>query len=152
MEGSSTKKEITFGMSCIAVIFLIVFVTTNYHDNYEIPPAPEGQKFYSLSCFLNVYKIVYDFPSLPSYDCSIIYVPLDTFDTTIADAEMNYPTVEKITLVLLFLVSVSVFGITIIELLYNKLDWYVQPLANIVIRRYKFVVERNRLQTMTPHP
>ena len=53
---------------------------------------------------------------------------------------------------LLFILCVGILGAVIVELLYNKSDWYLTPLVNRVVRRYNFTVQRNRLRTMNGHP
>lgn len=50
------------------------------------------------------------------------------------------------------MLAIGMFGVTLVELLNNKLDWYITPLVNRVNRRYMFVIERNRLRTMNGHP
>ena len=53
---------------------------------------------------------------------------------------------------ILFVICAGMLGMIIIELLYNRLDWYLTPLVNRVIRRYNYTIERNRLTTMQGHP
>lgn len=53
---------------------------------------------------------------------------------------------------ILFIICAGILGIVIVELLYNKLDWYLTPLVDYCIKRYAFVQERNRLSTMQGHP
>ena len=53
---------------------------------------------------------------------------------------------------LLFLFCAGFLMAIIIELLYNKVDWFIDPLYNKVVRRYNFTIERNRLRTMQGHP
>lgn len=53
---------------------------------------------------------------------------------------------------ILFLIAVGILGSTIVELLYNKSDWYLTPLVNRVVKRYNFTLQRNRLRTMSAHP
>jgi len=53
---------------------------------------------------------------------------------------------------ILFIFCAGILGSVIVELLYNKSDWYLTPLVNRVVRRYNFTVERNRLRSMNGHP
>ena len=53
---------------------------------------------------------------------------------------------------LLFILCAGILGVVIVELLYNKTDWYLTPLYNRVVRRYYWTLERNRLRTMQGHP
>ena len=53
---------------------------------------------------------------------------------------------------LLFMICAGILGVVIVELLYNKTDWFIDPLYNRVVRRYNFTLERNRLRTMQGHP
>ena len=53
---------------------------------------------------------------------------------------------------LLFMLCAGILGVAIVELLYNKSDWYLTPLVNRVVRRYHWTIERNRLRTMQGHP
>ena len=52
----------------------------------------------------------------------------------------------------LFMMCAGILGGLIVELLFNKSDWFITPLVNRVIRRYNYTVERNRLLTMQGHP
>jgi hypothetical protein len=53
---------------------------------------------------------------------------------------------------LLFVICAGILGGVIVELLYHKIDWFLTPLVNRVVRRYNYTVERNRLTTMQGHP
>ena len=53
---------------------------------------------------------------------------------------------------MLFVLCAGLLGITIVELLYNRTDWFADPLCNRVVRRYRWTLERNRLETMQGHP
>ncbi len=53
---------------------------------------------------------------------------------------------------ILFVICAGMLGMIIIELLYNRMDWYLTPLVNRVVRRYNFTVQRNRYSTMNGHP
>ncbi len=106
---------------------------------------PEGMKLYKEHCFVNVFH----FP--PSYDCSPQFVPIDFTNTIIQSTSTFNPTVETY-VGFLFIIASSILGITIIELLYNKADWFLTPLVNCVVKRYNYTIERNRLLTMRGHP
>lgn len=43
---------------------------------------------------------------------------------------------------LLFMLASAILGIVIVELLYNKIDWYIDPLVERVKKRYEFVQNR----------
>jgi hypothetical protein len=53
---------------------------------------------------------------------------------------------------ILFMICAGILGMIIIELLYNKIDWYLTPLVNRVVRRYHYTIQRNRLRSMNGHP
>ena len=53
---------------------------------------------------------------------------------------------------ILFVICAGMLGMIIIELLYNRLDWYLTPLVNRVVRRYNYTIQRNRLRSMNGHP
>ena len=53
---------------------------------------------------------------------------------------------------ILFVLCAGMLGVIIIELLYNRLDWYLTPLVNRVVRRYNYTIQRNRLRSMNGHP
>jgi hypothetical protein len=52
----------------------------------------------------------------------------------------------------LFMICAGILGSIIVELLFNKSDWFITPLVNRVVRRYHYTIERNRLTTMQGHP
>jgi hypothetical protein len=112
---------------------------------------PEGMKLYKEHCFVNFFRLIYDPPELPSYDCSPQFVPIDFTNTIIQSTSTFNPTVETY-VGFLFIIASSILGITIIELLYNKADWFLTPLVNCVVKRYNYTIERNRLLTMRGHP
>ena len=43
---------------------------------------------------------------------------------------------------MLFMLASAILGIVLVELLYNKLDWYLDPLVERVKRRYEYVQSR----------
>ena len=53
---------------------------------------------------------------------------------------------------LLFVLCAGILGAIIVELLYNKADWFLTPLVNKVVRRYHYTINRNRYDTMNGHP
>ncbi len=53
---------------------------------------------------------------------------------------------------ILFVICAGMLGMIIIELLYNRIDWYLTPLVNRVVRRYNYTINRNRYRTMNGHP
>ena len=112
---------------------------------------PEGMKLYKEHCFVNIFRLFSNPPELPSYDCSHQFVPIDYTDTVVNSVSSFNPTIEMY-IGLLFIIAVSILGITIIELLYNKSDWYLNPLVNYCNKRYGYVIERNRLNSMKGHP
>jgi hypothetical protein len=58
----------------------------------------------------------------------------------------------EFTVGIFFVLLAGVLGILILELLYNKADWFLTPLTNYCTKRYSHVQERNRLRTMRGHP
>jgi len=112
---------------------------------------PEGMKLYKEYCFLNIFKPFYSPPEFPSYDCSAHFVN-ENYSDTVVDSVFVNVSLETIGLSLLFIFAVGLFGGTIVELLYNKLDWFLIPLCNTVTKRYNYTIERNRLETMNGHP
>jgi hypothetical protein len=105
---------------------------------------PEGMKLYKESCFVNV------FSGWPKWDCTPIFVDVNYFDT---QSIPNPPPITiEFVIGILFIFAAGILAATIIELLYNKLDWYLTPLVNRVVRRYNFTVQRNRLRSMNGHP
>ncbi len=53
---------------------------------------------------------------------------------------------------MLFILCAGILGAIIVELLYNKSDWFLTPLVNRVVRRYHYTIQRNRLRSMNGHP
>lgn len=109
---------------------------------------PEGMKLWKESCFVNVFKITSG--KLPSYDCTPVFVPED-FTRIVSESSLNV-SLETLGISLLFIFAIGLFGATIVELLYNKLDWYLTPLTNLVEKRYRLSVKIRRLNTMNGHP
>ena len=106
---------------------------------------PEGMKLYKEYCFVNI------FTGWPKWDCTPHFVPVDYFDEVIETVNTFNPTVETY-VGLLFLFAASILAITIIELLYNKLDWFLTPLIGKITKRYRYTIQRNRLRSMNGHP
>ena len=128
-------------------------------------PTVEIKEGMQESCFVNVFRMFYDFPSLPTLDCSVIQgrdsvgylntivngtVIEDPVSTVIQNPITLDPTLLSSTFVMLF--AVSLLGITLCELCYNKLDYLLSPIIDRVTKRYYYTVERNRLGTMNGHP
>ncbi len=115
-------------------------------NNYIIP---EGMKFLKESCFLNWFKLLE--VKLPSYDCTPHFVSIEWEPTVRVPIELvlNY---DGIISGIIMILAMGLLGGIIIELLYNKLDWYLDPLCKYVNRRYRIVIERGRLHTMNGHP
>ncbi len=53
---------------------------------------------------------------------------------------------------ILFVICAGMLGVIIIELLYNKSDYFLTPLIDKMRKRYNWTLERNRLRTMQGHP
>ena len=53
---------------------------------------------------------------------------------------------------ILFILCAGILGAIIVELLYNKSDYFLTPLVNRVVRRYRYTIQRNRYRTMNGHP
>jgi len=71
----------------------------------------------------------------------------------------NYNTVESSVSLpidalvgIIFVICAGVLGAIIVELLYNKVNWFLTPLVNKVVRRYHYTINRNRYDTMNGHP
>mgnify|MGYP006919669382 CR=1 FL=1 len=58
---------------------------------------------------------------------------------TVADS-INLSTQSMVGM--LFMLASAILGIVIVELLYNKLDWYLDPLVERVKKRYEYVQSR----------
>ena len=113
----------------------------NMPSNYIIP---EGMKLYRESCFFNI------FHGWPNWECTPQFV--DVNYTTIQSIQTSPPITIELMVGILFIICAGILGATIIELLYNKLDWFLTPLVNRVVKRYNFTIERNRLRSMQGHP
>lgn len=103
--------------------------------------------YYSTTCIFRWWDIISGI--FPEYVCTDYYInyiiePLKTIN-------LFNPTVEM-GVGILFLFAVGILGVTITELLANKLDWYLTPLVNRVVKRYRYTIQRNRLNTMNGHP
>jgi len=123
---------------------------------------PEGM---TESCFVNFFRPFYDFPSLPTLDCSVTqgrdsvgYLNTIVNGTVIEDTVstvVQNSIVFDMTLIssaLIMLIAVGIFGMTLCELMFNKFDYLLSPITILVKRRYDFVIERNRLESMKGHP
>ena len=53
---------------------------------------------------------------------------------------------------ILFILCAGILGAIIVELLYNKSDYFLTPLVNYCVKRYSYVQTRNRLRSMNGHP
>jgi len=122
-------------------ILNLIFPMTDY-------VIPEGMKLYREYCSLTFWKLFYG--ELPSWECSPQFVPIDYFDTVV-ESTINI-SFETLGLSILFVFAVGILGATVVELLYNKLDWFITPLCNLINRRYRTVVEIRRLNSMNGHP
>ena len=127
----------------------------DYSDNYPVPEIPDGHYLYKVSCFVNVFRVAYDFPSLPSIDCTPIIHPVEVVDTR-PETKMNLPNSSITPIYLFVFFTASVYMILFVEFMDRKFEYCISPihdrLAKIVIKRYNFVKERERLQGMSPHP
>lgn len=94
-------------------------------------------------CFMNVFRI-FD-GKIPEYQCSPV-------SHTWGTVESDFTMPESLGVQLLFIFAVGILGTTVIELLNNKLDWFLDPLTNRIEKRYHFIRERNRLNSMNGHP
>ena len=101
-------------------------------------------KLYKEYCFVNVFQ----WP--PKWDCTPQFV--DVNYTTVQSIQTSPPFTIELMVGLLFLFCAGILGVIIIELLYNKSDYFLTPLVNRVVRRYNFTIERNRLRSMNGHP
>ena len=86
---------------------------------------------------------------IPDYNCKDFYT--DYMLEPVKAANSFNPSTETY-VGMLFLIAASILGIAIVELLHNKTDWYITPLVNRVVKRYRYTLERNRLATMQGHP
>ncbi len=92
--------------------------------------------------------------------CAFAWWKLPNFELACREViKTNYSTVESsVSLPLeawvgmLFVICAGVLGAIIVELLYNKVNWFLDPLYNRVVRRYYWTLERNRLRSMNGHP
>ena len=75
-----------------------------------------------------------------------------TMNNTNTTVQAELPHNIEVMVGILFIFAVGVLGSVIIELLNNKLDWFVDPLVKLVNKRYAHVQSRNRLHTMNGHP
>lgn len=84
---------------------------------------------------------------MPDFHC----VPKHT--TAKIEVDVTYPVPNEIMIpYLLMIFAAGIFGATILELVLNKLEWYISPLVTRIQKRYNFITERNRLETMNGHP
>ncbi len=92
--------------------------------------------------------------------CTFAWWKLPSFELACREViKSNYNTVESsVSLPLeawvgiLFVVLSGILGAIIVELLYNKVNWFLTPLVNKVVRRYHYTINRNRYDTMNGHP
>ncbi len=92
--------------------------------------------------------------------CAFAWWKLPSFELACREViKSNYNTVESsVSLPLeawvgiLFVICAGVLGAIIVELLYNKVNWFLTPLVNKVVRRYHYTINRNRYDTMNGHP
>lgn len=124
---------------------------------------PEGM---SESCFVNGFRMFYDFPSFPTYDCNITAGRdsmgwVNSFNengsliiTESSEVVQNAISLDPALLssAFIMLIAVSIFGITLCELLNNKLIYLLEPFICRVEKRLVLVTERNRLSSMNGHP
>ena len=82
---------------------------------------------------------VFEWYHLPGFviRCTEKIVPESV--TVVSDA-INLSTQSMIGM--LFILASAILGIVIVELLYNKLDWYLDPLVEKVKKRYEYVQSR----------
>lgn len=75
------------------------------------------------------------------------------YDETVSIPEMNLPVFDvSVQVEVVFVLLAALIGILIIELIENRFDYLLAPLVRIVMKRYRFVCERNRMSTMHGHP
>tara|TARA_R110002126_G_scaffold94375_1_gene222813 strand:- start:15 stop:377 length:363 start_codon:yes stop_codon:yes gene_type:complete len=116
--------------------------------NYTVP---EGAKLYADHCRLAVDYLLKNPPQLPEYVCTPQFVPLDYFDTVVgAESSVNLPEMFGVQMLVLF--ATLIFGIIILELVDKKFGYLIDPVVIIFQKRYDYVTQRNRLQTMNGHP
>jgi hypothetical protein len=92
--------------------------------------------------------------------CAFAWWKLPNLELTCREViKTNYSTVESsVSLPLealvgmLFIICAGILGGIIVELLYNKSDWFLTPLVNRVVKRYHYTIQRNRLRSMNGHP
>jgi hypothetical protein len=92
--------------------------------------------------------------------CAFAWWKLPNLELTCREViKTNYSTVESsVSLPLeawvgmLFIICAGILGGIIVELLYNKSDWFLTPLVNRVVKRYNYTIQRNRLRSMNGHP
>ena len=92
--------------------------------------------------------------------CAFAWWKLPSFELACREViKSNYNTVESSVglpleawVGILFVVLSGILGAIIVELLYNKVNWFLDPLYNRVVRRYYWTLERNRYRTMNGHP
>ncbi len=101
-------------------------------------------KWYKDSCFVNVFQ------GWPKWDCTPQFV--DVNYTTIQSVQTSSPITIELMVGGLFIFCAGILGAIIVELLFNKSNWYLTPLCNRVVRRYRYTIQRNRLRSMNGHP
>jgi hypothetical protein len=113
--------------------------------------APEGMKLYAERCRLAVDYLLKDPPELPEYVCTPHWVTLGYNETIpVLKSTLNIPEMFEVQLLVLF--ATLIFGIIILELVDKKFGYLIDPVVVIFQKRYDYVTQRNRLQTMNGHP
>ena len=85
---------------------------------------------------------------LPSFELACREVVKSNYNTV--ESSVNLPLEAWVGI--LFVVLSGILGVVIVELLYNKSDWFLTPLVNRVVKRYNYTIQRNRLRSMNGHP
>lgn len=142
-------KEYLMGIKTLLPDFLMWLFQTPEVEHI----IPDGYYLYNTSCFVNIFRIFYDFPSWPTYDCTVRIVPIYIHDI-IVESSTTQLLIDPTLLVssCIMLLAVSIMGITICELCNNKLIYLLQPIIDKIEKRLSYLKERNRLNTMNYHP
>ncbi len=96
-------------------------------------------------CHLDFIKSLF-VPKIPEWSC--IEKPASLSVTV---SEPFAVSIEAV-IGMFFVLIAGMLGILIVELLYNKSDYFLDPLVRLTVKRYCRVQERERLKTMNGHP